>query len=111
MDVSRFGELRVDRSEGRWITPGYTRPKVIENYQKRFSVAYPNEELPAARPFRFRIPYSSWIPRTTRFVFELSLLFRCKSSGHHDLNATTIAFVVMCISSSYLWCSSYERGN
>jgi dimethylglycine dehydrogenase len=43
MDCARFGD---------WITPGYTRPKVIENYQKRFSVAYPNEELPAARPFR-----------------------------------------------------------
>nr|WP_216603816.1 FAD-dependent oxidoreductase [Ruegeria sp. HKCCD6228] len=43
MDVARFGD---------WITPGYTRPKVIENYQKRFSVAYPNEELPAARPNR-----------------------------------------------------------
>ena len=42
MDVARFGD---------WITPGYTRPKVIENYQKRFSVSYPNEELPAARPF------------------------------------------------------------
>ena len=42
MDVARYGD---------WITPGYTRPKVIENYQKRFSVAYPNEELPAARPF------------------------------------------------------------
>ncbi|MEO0863457.1 MAG: FAD-dependent oxidoreductase, partial [Pseudomonadota bacterium] len=43
MDVARFGS---------WISPGYTRPKVIENYQKRFSVAYPNEELPAARPNR-----------------------------------------------------------
>ena len=43
MDVARFG---------RWITPGYTLPKVIENYQNRFSVSYPNEELPAARPFR-----------------------------------------------------------
>lgn len=43
MDVARFG---------RWISPGYTRPKVIENYQKRFSVSYPNEELPAARPNR-----------------------------------------------------------
>ena len=43
MDCARFGD---------WITPGYTRPKVIENYQKRFSVAYPNEELPAARPLR-----------------------------------------------------------
>ncbi|MDQ2088822.1 GcvT family protein [Marimonas arenosa] len=43
MDCARFGD---------WITPGFTRPKVIENYQKRFSVSYPNEELPAARPFR-----------------------------------------------------------
>ncbi|MEO0566758.1 MAG: FAD-dependent oxidoreductase [Pseudomonadota bacterium] len=42
MDVARYGD---------WITPGYTLPKVIENYQKRFSVSYPNEELPAARPF------------------------------------------------------------
>ncbi|MBM2292817.1 FAD-dependent oxidoreductase [Sulfitobacter pseudonitzschiae] len=43
MDVARFGD---------WISPGYTLPKVIENYQKRFSVSYPNEELPAARPNR-----------------------------------------------------------
>jgi dimethylglycine dehydrogenase len=43
MDVARFG---------RWITPGYTLPKVVENYQNRFSVTYPNEELPAARPNR-----------------------------------------------------------
>jgi dimethylglycine dehydrogenase len=43
LDVGRFGS---------WITPGYTRPKVIENYQRRFSVSYPNEELPAARPHR-----------------------------------------------------------
>jgi len=42
-DVARFGG---------WTTPGYTVPKVIENYQTRFSVAYPNEEKPAARPFR-----------------------------------------------------------
>jgi dimethylglycine dehydrogenase len=37
---------------GKWTTPGYTVPKVIENYQMRFSVSYPNEERPAARPFR-----------------------------------------------------------
>lgn len=48
MDVARFG---------RWITPGYTLPKVIENYQKRFSVSYPNEELPAARPLRMTPMY------------------------------------------------------
>ncbi len=43
LDCARFGD---------WITPGYTVPKVIENYQNRFSVSYPNEELPAARPCR-----------------------------------------------------------
>ncbi|MFD2739395.1 FAD-dependent oxidoreductase [Sulfitobacter aestuarii] len=48
MDVARFGP---------WISPGYTLPKVIENYQKRFSVSYPNEELPAARPLRSTVMY------------------------------------------------------
>ena len=43
MDCARFGS---------WITPGYTVPKVVENYQRRFSVSYPNEELPAARGLR-----------------------------------------------------------
>jgi len=43
LDIARYG---------RWITPGYTRPKVLENYRTRFSVSYPNEELPAARPHR-----------------------------------------------------------
>jgi dimethylglycine dehydrogenase len=42
-DVARFGT---------WTTPVYTVPKVIENYQMRFSVSYPNEERPAARQFR-----------------------------------------------------------
>ncbi len=51
MDVARFGD---------WITPGYTLPKVIENYQKRFSVAYPNEELPAARPHRTTPMYDTF---------------------------------------------------
>ena len=43
LDVARYGN---------WVTPGYTAPKVIEFYQKRFSVSYPNEERPAARPHR-----------------------------------------------------------
>ena len=43
MDVGRFGS---------WTNAEYTLPKVVENYQKRFSVAYPNEELPAARGLR-----------------------------------------------------------
>lgn len=48
LDVARFGP---------WISPGYTRPKVTENYQTRFSVSYPNEELPAARPNRTTMMY------------------------------------------------------
>ena len=43
MDCARFGK---------WVTPDYTIPKVIENYQRRFSVTFPNEELPAARGVR-----------------------------------------------------------
>ena len=50
-DVSRFGT---------WTTPGYTVPKVIENYQMRFSVSYPNEERPAARPFRTTPMYDTF---------------------------------------------------
>ena len=51
MDVARFGK---------WITPGYTLPKVVENYQNRFSVVYPNEELPAARPSQTTPMYDIW---------------------------------------------------
>ena len=43
MDVSRFGAF---------ATPKYTSIKVPENYARRFRLAYPNEELPAARPVR-----------------------------------------------------------
>jgi dimethylglycine dehydrogenase len=41
MDVARFGE---------WATRTYTNEKVRENYSRRFSIRFPNEELPAARP-------------------------------------------------------------
>jgi len=58
LDVARFGD---------WITPGYTRPKVIENYQRRFSVNYPNEELPACRPFKTTPAYDIW--KDQRAVF------------------------------------------
>ena len=51
MDVARF-----PRAAG----PGYTRPKVVENYQTRFSVAYPNEEKPAARPWRTSPMYDTF---------------------------------------------------
>jgi len=43
MDVSRYGE---------WITKSYTNVKVRENYSRRFSIRFPNEELLAGRPLR-----------------------------------------------------------
>ena len=43
MDVARYGD---------WATMSYTNPKVQENYSRRFSIKFPNEELPAARPFK-----------------------------------------------------------
>ncbi|MBD9495778.1 FAD-dependent oxidoreductase [Ensifer sp. ENS01] len=41
MDVSRYGDF---------ATLAYTNAKVRENYSRRFSIRYQNEELPAARP-------------------------------------------------------------
>ncbi|MEM7269310.1 MAG: glycine cleavage T C-terminal barrel domain-containing protein [Pseudomonadota bacterium] len=67
MDVARFGELHVDRPTGRWITPGYTRAKVKENYQRRFSIGYPNEELPVARPFQTTPAYDIWVGQRAVF--------------------------------------------
>jgi dimethylglycine dehydrogenase len=43
MDAARFGVF---------ATPTYTNIKVQENYRRRFRLLYPNEEMPAARPFR-----------------------------------------------------------
>ena len=43
MDVARFGD---------WTTMAYTNAKVKENYGRRFSIVFPNEELEAARPLK-----------------------------------------------------------
>src|ERR1700729_1202128 len=43
MDVARYGD---------WATLAYTNAKVRENYSRRFSIRFPNEELNAARPLR-----------------------------------------------------------
>ena len=51
MDVTRFGN---------WTTPKYTLEKVTENYQRRFSISYPNEVLPAAKPFLRSPAYDIW---------------------------------------------------
>ena len=41
MDVARFGD---------YASPAYTNARVRENYSRRFSIRYPNEELEAGRP-------------------------------------------------------------
>lgn len=43
MDVARFGD---------WASKAYTNAKVRENYSRRFSIRFPNEELAAGRPLR-----------------------------------------------------------
>ena len=58
MDVSRFGDF---------CTRAYTRAKVRENYQRRFAISYPNEELPAARPAVTTPAYALWKARNAVF--------------------------------------------
>ena len=58
MDVARFGD---------YTTRSYTRAKVRENYQRRFAISYPNEELPAARPHHTTPAYALWKSRDAVF--------------------------------------------
>ena len=51
MDIARFGD---------YATSDWTRNKVIENYQRRFSVSFPNEELPVGRPLVTTPAYDIW---------------------------------------------------
>ena len=58
LDVARFGS---------WITSEYTLSKVVEFYQRRFSVVYPNEELPAGRPNRTTPLHDRWSAQNAVF--------------------------------------------
>ena len=51
LDVARFGK---------WASPSYTLDKVKEFYSRRFSVVYPNEELPAGRPLNRSPLHDAW---------------------------------------------------
>ncbi len=51
MDVARFGT---------YCTPDFTRLRVMENYQRRFAISFPNEELPAGRPLITTPAYALW---------------------------------------------------
>ena len=50
MDVARYGD---------WATRTYTNAKVRENYSRRFSIRFPNEELPAGRPLQTTALYDT----------------------------------------------------
>lgn len=80
MDVSRFGS---------WISPGYTRLKVVENYQRRFSIAYPNEELPAARPHATTPMYDIFSQMGAvwgqQYGLEVPLYFAQGNEPHYEI--------------------------
>ncbi|MBC8259508.1 MAG: GcvT family protein [SAR324 cluster bacterium] len=73
MDVSRYGD---------WATLSYTNAKVQENYSRRFSIRFPNEELPAGRPLLTTPIYdkmlNSGAQMGTSFGLEVPLWFAPK---------------------------------
>ncbi|TWG94618.1 dimethylglycine dehydrogenase [Mesorhizobium sp. J18] len=58
MDVARYGD---------WASMAYTNAKVRENYSRRFSIRFPNEELPAGRPLRTTPVYDLLAARGAQF--------------------------------------------
>jgi dimethylglycine dehydrogenase len=52
MDIARYGD---------WTTMAYTNKKVQENYSRRFSIKFPNEELTAGRPYKTTPVYDRMI--------------------------------------------------
>jgi dimethylglycine dehydrogenase len=58
MDVARYGD---------WASMAYTNAKVRENYSRRFSIRFPNEELPAGRPLKTTPVYDLLAARGAQF--------------------------------------------
>ncbi|MAZ15089.1 MAG: glycine cleavage system protein T [Ahrensia sp.] len=80
MDVSRFGE---------WATLRYTNAKVRENYSRRFSIRFPNEELPAARPAQTTPLYDMMVGQNAvmgdSWGLETPLWFAPSKEEAHDV--------------------------
>jgi dimethylglycine dehydrogenase len=80
MDVARYGD---------WATLAYTNAKVRENYSRRFSIRFPNEELPAARPLRTTPIYEKLQAEHAVFGdycgFEHPLWFAPSAAEAHDV--------------------------
>ena len=64
MDVSRYGD---------WASMAYTNAKVRENYSRRFSIRFPNEELPAGRPLKTTPVYDLLAERGAQFGVSYGL--------------------------------------
>jgi dimethylglycine dehydrogenase len=79
MDVARYGD---------WATLAYTNAKVRENYSRRFSIRFPNEELPAARPLRTTPIYDRLVAQNAVFGdycgLEHPLWFAPKGTPAHE---------------------------
>lgn len=58
MDIARYGD---------WASMAYTNAKVRENYSRRFSIRFPNEELPAGRPLKTTPIYDLLTARGAQF--------------------------------------------
>ncbi len=80
MDVARFGE---------WATLRYTNAKVRENYSRRFSIRFPNEELPAARPAQTTPIYDTMIAQNAvmgdSWALETPLWFAPEGTEPKDI--------------------------
>ncbi|MDW6020455.1 FAD-dependent oxidoreductase [Mesorhizobium sp. BAC0120] len=80
MDVARFGE---------WATLRYTNAKVRENYSRRFSIRFPNEELPAARPAQTTPLYDTMVAENAvmgdSWGLETPLWFAPKGTEPKDI--------------------------
>jgi dimethylglycine dehydrogenase len=80
MDVARYGE---------WATLRYTNAKVRENYSRRFSIRFPNEELPAARPAQTTPLYDTMLANNAvmgdSWGLETPLWFAPKGTDARDV--------------------------
>jgi dimethylglycine dehydrogenase len=80
MDVARWGE---------WASLRYTNAKVRENYSRRFSIRFPNEELPAARPAQTTPLYDTMVAQNAvmgdSWGLETPLWFAPKGSEPKDI--------------------------
>jgi len=80
MDVARWGE---------WASLRYTNAKVRENYSRRFSIRFPNEELPAARPAQTTPLYDTMVKQNAvmgdSWGLETPLWFAPEGSEPRDI--------------------------